>query len=191
MVFNYQNAADPALAEVPSDKRRNLLMARKFAEQEAATIQQILEHDTSHQDWKAELASVQAQIASIQDALHEPGNSETLSKKPLAIMRTFAIKDHASVRLIGLYIAALLADPPALLEDRQLAVSLSEREVVLTHHKDIPSLLWLAQVYRAAGQTNKSRATAKEGLALLPPLQPRGRKTNMQKLLEIQLQPSR
>ena len=38
MVLNYENAADPALAEAPGDPRRNLLMARQLAEQEEAWI---------------------------------------------------------------------------------------------------------------------------------------------------------
>ena len=61
----------------------------------------------------------------------------------------------------------------------------------MTHRKDSESLLWLAQVYRATGQFDKSRATANEGLALLPPTQPGSAKANMRKFLEIQAQPVR
>jgi hypothetical protein len=50
-------------------------------------------------------------------------------------------------------------------------------------------LLTLAQAYRATGQIEKSRATAKEGLALLAPLQPGSPKPHLRKLLEIQTQP--
>ena len=191
MALSYENAADPALAEVPADRRRNLLMARQLAEQEAATIQEILKQDTSHQDWKAELASVQVQIAAIRLALHDAANPDPLSKAPLAVMRSFAIKEHASVRLVGLYIAALLREQPALLRDREFALACAEREVALTHRKDTESLLWLAQVYRATGQIDKSRATANEGLALLPPVQPGSANPIMRKLLEIQAQPAR
>ena len=106
MALNYESAADPALAEVPGDRRRNLLKARHLAEQEAVAIQQILKQDTSHPDWKAELASVQVQIASIRTALHDPAVAGELSNAPLALLRSFATKDHASVRMIGLYIAA-------------------------------------------------------------------------------------
>jgi hypothetical protein len=101
-------------------------------------------------------------------------------------LRSFAVNDHASVRMIGLYIAALLSNPAALLRDRQFAVECAEREATLTHRKDIESLLWLAQVYRTTGQIDKSRAAASEGLALLPPVQPGSAKPSMRKLLEIQ-----
>jgi hypothetical protein len=49
-------------------------------------------------------------------------------------------------------------------------------------------LLTLAQAYRASGQTGKSRATAREGLALLPALQPGIVKPNIRKLLENEIQ---
>jgi tetratricopeptide (TPR) repeat protein len=191
MALNYENAADPALAEVPGDRRRNLLIARQIAEQDGATIQQIMKQDTSHPDWKAELASVQVQIAAIRSALHDPADTDALSKAPLAVLKAFANKENASVRLIGLYIAALLRGQPALLRDREFALACAEREVALTHRKDTESLLWLAQVYRGTGQIDKSRATANDGLALLPPTPPGSPKPNMRKLLEIQAQPAR
>jgi hypothetical protein len=109
----------------------------------------------------------------------------------MAVLRSFAINEHASVRLIGLYIVALLREPPALLRDREFALACAEREAALTHRKDAESLLWLAQVYRATGQVEKSRSTAREGFALLPAPQPGGAKSSMQKLLEFQSQPSR
>ena len=56
-------------------------------------------------------------------------------------------------------------------------------------HGKLPSrLLTLAQAYRASGQTEKSRIAAKEGLALLPALQPGGAKPNIRKLLENEMQ---
>jgi hypothetical protein len=48
--------------------------------------------------------------------------------------------------------------------------------------------LTLAQAYRASGQMEKSRTTAKEGLALLPALPPGSVKPNIRKLLENEAQ---
>jgi len=191
MASSYESAADPALAAVPADRRRELLAARQLWEQEAATTQQILKQDTSHEDLKAELASAQVHVASIRIALHDPGDAEELSKSGLAVLRSFAIKDHASVRLLDLFVTGLLSVQPELLRDRQFAVECAEREVALTHRKDTASLLSLAQIYRATGQIDKSRATANEGLALLPALQPGSVKENMRRLLEIQAQRAR
>jgi hypothetical protein len=52
-------------------------------------------------------------------------------------------------------------------------------------------LLTLAQAYRAAGQTEKSRATANEAMALLPAPRPGDLKPNIRKLLEVQAQSAR
>jgi tetratricopeptide (TPR) repeat protein len=189
MASSYEDAANPALAEAPDDRRHNLLMARQLWEQAAATIQQILKQDTSHQDWMAELAAAQVHIAGIRIALHDPGDTETSSRAGLAVLKSFAVKDGASVRMLGLYVTAVLNIEHGVLRDRQFASSCAEREVALTHRKDVESLLWLAQVYRANGQFEKSRITASEGLALLPAPKPGGGKSNMRKLLEIQMQP--
>ena len=189
MADSHENAADPALAEVLGDHRTELLAARQLWEQEAATTQQILNQDISHEDLNAELAAAQVHVASIRIALHDSGDAEERSKAGLAVLKSFAIKDQASVKLLDLYVTAILSVQPALLRDRQFAVACAEREVALTHGKDTASLLSLARIYRATGETDKSRATANEGLALLPALQPGSVKENMRKLLEIQAQP--
>jgi tetratricopeptide (TPR) repeat protein len=188
MASSYEAAANPALAEMPGDRRYNLLQAQQLWEQAAATIQQILSQDTSHNDLKAELASAQVHIATIRIELHDPGDSEALSREGLAVLKSFADKDHASVRLLDLYVTALLGIEPALLRDRQFAILCAEREVALTHRKDTASLLSLAQILRATGEIEKSRAVAEEGLSLLPASPPGSVKPNIRKLLEIQVQ---
>jgi NifU-like protein involved in Fe-S cluster formation len=70
--------------------------------------------------------------------------------------------------------------------DRQTQLGLVDayNDIELSRRKVPSMLLTLAQAYRAAGQIEKSRATAKEGLALLPgSVKPR-----LRKLLEIQAQ---
>jgi hypothetical protein len=63
--------------------------------------------------------------------------------------------------------------------------------VTLNHRQSPSELLILAEAYRAAGQIDKSRAAAEEGLALLSPFQPGSVKPNIRKLLEIQARPVR
>jgi serine/threonine protein kinase len=188
MAYSYETAAIPALAEIPGDRRSNLLRAQQLWEQVAATIQQTQRQDTSHPDLKAELASAQVHIANIRIELHEPGDSETLSREALAVLKSFAIEDHASVKVLDLYVTALLSVAPALMRDRQFAISCAEREVALTHHRDTASLLSLAQILRANGEIEKSRAVADEALSLLPASPPGSVKPNIRKLLEIQVQ---
>jgi eukaryotic-like serine/threonine-protein kinase len=185
MASSYENAANPALAEVPGDRLRNMRLALTYWEQAAITIQQIEKQDTSHQEWKAELASAQAHIASIRIEQHDPEQAETLSKA-LAVLKSFALKDGASVRMLNLYVTALIGAGHILPQHQTSAISCAEREVALTHRKDAEAMLALAQVYRATGQVEKSRATAREGLALLPSPKPGSTKTIMRSLLETQ-----
>jgi hypothetical protein len=57
---------------------------------------------------------------------------------------------------------------PVELRDTRLAVECAQRMVELSHHRRPGYLLSLACAYRSAGQPAKARATAAEGLALLP-----------------------
>jgi hypothetical protein len=84
---------------------------------------------------------------------------------------------------------AFLTVEPASLRSPQFALACAEREVAMSHATTPSRLLTLAQAYRASGQIEKGRATAKEGLALLPALQPGSVKPNIRKLLENEAQP--
>jgi hypothetical protein len=56
----------------------------------------------------------------------------------------------------------------------------------MTHQKTPFRLLTLAQAYRAAGQVDKGKATAVEGLALLPAQPPGSLKPSIRKMLEAE-----
>jgi tetratricopeptide (TPR) repeat protein len=187
MASSYEDAANPALAEAPGDQRRNLKLARTYWEQAAITIQQIEKQDISHEEWEAELASAQAHIAIIRIELHDPEEAETLSKA-LSVLKSFAMKDGASVRVLNLYVTALIDAGQLLPQHQTSAISCAEREVALTHRKDTEAMLVLAQIYRATGQIEKSRATAREGLALLPPQQQGTARSNIRKQLDFEAQ---
>lgn len=186
--LSYENAADPRLAENRSDRQRNLLAALRIWEQETATIERMMKQDTSHQELKAELAGAEVHVASLRAALNQGADAEQLARSPLAVLKSFAERNDAPVRMLNLYVAGVLSVRPALLRDPASAIATAEREVAMTHRKDTESLLELAEVYRATGALEKGRATAREGVALLTPPKPGGMKENMRKLLEIQAQ---
>jgi hypothetical protein len=93
-------------------------------------------------------------------------------------------KNQVSPDILDSTAQDLLYAEPASLKDPRLAVSCAERAVALTHRRMPSRLLTLAQAYRAAGQIEKSRAAAREGLALLPAPQPGSVKPRIRKLLE-------
>jgi hypothetical protein len=126
-------------------------------------------------------------IGVIREILHVPGAPDELSRKSLAALKEVAEKDQASPMILDQAANAFLTVEPASLRNAQFAVSCAEREVAMSRAKMPFRLLTLAQAYRASGQLEKSRATANEGLALLPALPPGSVKPNIRKLLDNEI----
>jgi tetratricopeptide (TPR) repeat protein len=185
---SYEDAANPILAARAGERRVNLILAEKTLVQAAADLEQLLKQDPANDVWKAYLANTQVRIGIIRGVLHSPNVSEELSRKSLAVLKEVAEKDQASPLILDQAANAFLWGEPASLRNAQFAVSCAEREVAMSHGKMPFRLLTLAQAYRASGQIGKSRATAMDGLALLPVLQPGSVKPNIRKLLENEVQ---
>jgi hypothetical protein len=76
---------------------------------------------------------------------------------------------------------------PERLRDPQLAVEYAERIVNMSHRRKPEYLLTLASAYRAAGQPEKARAAAREGLALLPAATPATVPSRVRKQLHAEI----
>ena len=183
----YEAAADPALAVAGSSPRANLAAEEDLLAQQIAILKEMFKQDPSNESWKMLQANAQVRLATTQSILRIPGDSNALAKAGLAVMRNSAKKDQASPLTLEQAAENFLKVEPASLSDPQFAVSCAERAVALSHRKVPVKLLTLAQAYRASGQVGKSRATAREGLALLPATQPGSVKPRLRKLLEIQM----
>jgi eukaryotic-like serine/threonine-protein kinase len=183
---SYEEAANPALGTSAIDQRRDLLSAERFYEQAMPILEQMMLLDPANRDWKASLADVQVRIGTIRQTVHAPGESESLSRRGLAVLKELVEKDPTSLSILDVALRAILAVEPVSLRDQRLAVAWAERGVALSHRKTPAWLLSLARAYRASGEIEKGRAAAKEGLALLPDLQPGAIKPRIRKLLEIE-----
>jgi len=179
---SYEDAADPVQAAKPGDRRANLVLAEKNLAQAAAGLERLLKLDPANDVWKAFLAGAQVRIGVIRAALHMPGVSEDTSRMALAALKEVAAKPQASPMAIDQAANAFLTVEPAILRNPPFAIACAEREVAMSHAREPSKLLTLARAYRASGQTEKARATAQQGLALLPP--PGSVKPNIRKLLE-------
>jgi tetratricopeptide (TPR) repeat protein len=149
-------------------------------------LERLLKQDPEHKDWQAFLHLMQVRLGAIDTSLHTPGSSSELSRNSLAAMKELTRSASASADVFEQTADAMLQAEPASLRNPQFAVSCAERAVALSHQKMPSYLLTLARAYRAAGQLEKSRATANEGLALLPVPKPASIKPSIRKLLEIQ-----
>jgi hypothetical protein len=182
----FETAADPALGASVDDRLRNLEAAEKPLTQEVALWEKMLKQSPSQEEWKPYQAHAQVHLGSIRSLLHRGGDSVDTVKRGIATLRALTNQADVSATILDLAAQDLLMADPASLRDPHLAVSCAERAVTLSHRKLPARLLTLAQAYRAVGQMEKSRATAIEGLALLPILQPGGVKPRIRRLLEIQ-----
>ena len=185
----FEEAADPALAVAGIDRRRNLAAAEKLWTQVMAVMERAMTLDPSDEDWLESKADAEVRLGSIQSILHTSGSSGMMAKYGAASLKELSRKDQASSVFLDMAASDLLMVEPASLRDPRFAVACAERAVALSHRKTPSMLLTLAQAYRASGQTEKSRATASEALALLPAPQPGSAKPRIRKLLELQLQP--
>ncbi|MGA7833524.1 MAG: protein kinase [Terracidiphilus sp.] len=187
----FDTESNPALAASTRNRRQSLSQEEKSLNQELAVLEKLIKKDPSQDSWKPFLADTQVRLGSIQFILHGREDSLIMEKKGLVTLRELASQAQASPAILDQAAQDFLNAEPASLKDPHLALSCAERTVTLSHRKLPSRLLTLAQAYRAAGQAEKSRAAAKEGMALMPPLEPGSAKPHIRKLLEIQAMSSR
>ena len=185
---NLDIAADPALGASIGDRRRNLVAEEKSLIQERAGLERMVILNPSQKEWKPVLGDVEVRLGTVLFILHSKQDAADLVRKGLAALKGAIKEDGGSPEILDTTAKDLLIAEPVLLRDPRVAVSCAERAVSLSHRKMPSRLLTLAQAYRAAGQTERSRTAAKEGLALLPAPQPGAPKPRLRKLLEIQAQ---
>ena len=185
---SYEDAADPVLAAKPGERRANLIQAEKKLAEATTDLERLLKQDPANDVWKVLLASIQVRISVVAGILHNPEVSDESSRKALAALKEVAGKDQASPMVLDQAANAFLTVEPVSLRDPQFAVPCAEREVAMSRATTPSRLLTLAHAYRASGQVEKGHAAAKEGLALLPALQPGSAKPNIRKQLENEAQ---
>jgi hypothetical protein len=103
-----------------------------------------------------------------QSALHQPQKALESATKGVAILKAAGKRQNAPGFDLDAAATGLIIVMPARLREPSLAVEFAERMVEKSHHQKPGFLLTLAQAYRISGQPEKARATAWEGLALLP-----------------------
>jgi tetratricopeptide (TPR) repeat protein len=183
---NLDIEADPALGASVGGRRRYLAAEEKSLVQERDGLERMVKLNPSQQEWKPVLGDAEVRLGSVQSILQDQTNAAELVRKGLATLRESIKEDPGSPEIFDTTAKDLLIAEPASLKNPQLAVSYAERAVALTHRKMPSRLLTLSQAYAAAGQTEKCRMTATDGLALLPDWQAGTSKSRLRKLLEIE-----
>jgi tetratricopeptide (TPR) repeat protein len=185
----YQYAADPVLAAHPDDlqaRRRNLTAALNLELQALEIVRLALQRNPGSVIWKLERAMQQMEVGSLRASLGSEQQGARLVREAMSVLRASAKSDDINMQQC--IANEFLEAEPASLRDPAHALIYAQNTVNFSHGKTPSMLLTLSQAYRAAGQTDKSRATANEALALLPPAPTSGPKSRIRKLLEIEVQ---
>jgi eukaryotic-like serine/threonine-protein kinase len=188
---SYDDAATPALA-APSanpeaDRRRNLLAAKNLYAETISILDRLLKLNPANDRWQIYRAYAQVKVGSMGLEVHEPGDWAALSRQGMERLRSAALKQDASAMALDDAGNSTVQVEPVELRDPALAVDCAERGVALSHRQLASALQSLARAYRASGQVEKARSTAKEGLALLPATRAGEPKSRVRKLLEFEL----
>jgi hypothetical protein len=139
--------------------------------------------------WNLDLAYTRVVLATLQQNLGEKNESITeMATTGITALRQDASAPDAPSEVLENVTSAMLQILPIRLRDPHLAVQYAERLVALDHRRNPNFLLMLAQACHQDGQLERARATAAEGLALLPPVPPGGTIVRARKLLELEAQ---
>jgi len=181
----YASAADPALGGDPG-RRHEFLEQEENKLVEAVAVFNRISSLKPEEEWVATQGYLQVRAGSVEKSLFGHSRSEALTRKALARLKSLGQEPQASGMILSQVSEAFRVAEPETLRDPAFAVQCARRAAEAAAGKSPTRQLELANAYRAAGQIDTSRATAREALALLAPLRPGGAKPRIRKLLEIQ-----
>lgn len=183
----YETAANPELEPIASAQRRNLTAAEPVLQREVAVAKKVLLRDPSQQDMQPVVVGAQVRLGIVQYRLQKNLSAAGLVLSGLSELHQICAGNQNSAETLDIEAQDRLQAEPSFARDPNIALRDAKRAVELTHHKIPGMLLTLAMAYRANDQLDRSRATAREGLGLLPQRPPHAALTNMRRLLEKQM----
>ncbi len=188
--LTYLDLLDPLLNPLREHDQANTQHAVDLLERSITILQRLVTLSPGNLGMSIPLAYNKVLAGTLRQRLPGPKDGAEQVASGLEALRTKALADNATVQTLDCASSALLMALPARLRNPELAIQFVERMVSQTHRQKPFYLLSLAQAYRAAGQLEKARATAREGLALLPRLKPVVPRTRLRILLEAELEGS-
>ena len=181
----YIDMADPLLnPRGKEDRHESFQHAMKLLQGSIAVTEKLVALNPNHQMWTAYLAHKKVLLGTVERSVSTPNSDPEVAASGVATLRQLASADDASSDVLFRVTSAMLTVLPVPLRDTRLTVYYAERLAALSHYTDPTSLLLLAQAYLANGQFEKATATAKDGLALLPPHLPGTETVRCRLLLE-------
>ncbi len=185
----YEERAEGVFPEERVDRRADAASALKSLSEVRSLNEGLLQKQPENSYWRSTLGLVLIRMSLQQRALHQTEGALTLATKGVDILKAVGKRPDAQAFDLDSVATGLTIVLPAELRDPGLAVEYAQRMVELSHHRKPGFLLTLASAWRAAGQPQKARAVAAEGLALLPEASPATVPCRIRKRLEAEMAP--
>ena len=182
----YEERAEGVFAGEAPDRTADAAAAAKILVEERAAIESLLRHEPDNINLRSDLGSVLIRLSRQLLAIHRTEGTRELAARGVSIVRAVAKQPNARDVQMDEAARGLIAVLPESLRDPQLAVKCAEGAVEMRHRRRSDYLLTLARAYRSAGQADKARASAKEGLSLLPAATAATVASRVQKLLQAE-----
>jgi tetratricopeptide (TPR) repeat protein len=163
-----EDRAQAVFTDEPADRSASAASALKSLSEARFLTEHLLQSEPDNLYLRSTLGVLFIRISRQQLALHQTQGTPEIAAKGVAILKAVGKDPNAHGVDLDAVANGLTMVMPTGLRDPQLAVECAERMVEMSHHQKAGFFLTLARAYRTARQTEKARAAAQEGLALLP-----------------------
>ena len=164
----FEERAGMLFTQEHTDRAADAASALKILSETRSVVAHLLQIEPDSLSWRSTFGLVLIRMSLQQQALHQTQGTLELAARGVAILKAVGKRKSSLGFDLDLVATGLTIVSPARLRDPRLAVECAERMVEDSHRRKPGFLLTLARAYRTAGQTEKARAAAAEGLALLP-----------------------
>jgi len=183
----FEDRAQGVFAEGKTDRTEDAHNALGSLSAARSLIEHLLQTKPDNVYWRSTLGLLLVRTSLQQRALHQTREALESATKGVVILKAVGKQQDAQGFDLDAVATGLTIVWPEQLRDPQLAVECAERMVAMSHHQKPGFLLTLARAYRSAGQTEKARAAAREGIALLPVATPATVPSRIGKQLQAEL----
>jgi tetratricopeptide (TPR) repeat protein len=182
----FEDRAERVFTEEPADPSGDAANALQCLLESRSLTERLIRAEPDKISWRSLLGNLLIRISLQQRALHRTEGTLESAARGVAILKAVGKQPSAQGFDLDAVATSLTMVLPVELRDPQLAVQCAERLVAMSHRREPGFLLTLAGAYRAAGQVEKARAAAREGLALLPALTPATVPSRVRKQLQAE-----
>jgi tetratricopeptide (TPR) repeat protein len=183
----FEDRAEGVFTEERADRTADATSTLKTLSEARPLTERLLQTEPDKATWRANLGLLLIRMSLQQRALHQTQGTAELAARGVAILKGVAKQRDAQGYDLDQVATGLTIVMPVQFRDPGLAVECAQRTVDMSHHRKPGFLLTLAHAYRAAGQPEKARAAALEGLALLPDATPATVPSRIRKQLQAEL----